>query len=159
MSENPREAKQPKEQDHSHDSGWLGRLNDLQKLLAAIAAVVVSLGALGTAAYAAKDTWERAIGVAGSGPPTPTPGTASPTFRTSPPGGTPSSLPPSTPATSPTGLDAPGPTSATRRPSPHHHRRPHHRCPRPRRARQATKSALRGPHTQVCAWPLTEIPL
>ena len=74
---------------------------------------MVSLGALGTAAYAAKDTWERAIGVAGSGPPTPTPGTASPTFRTSPPGGTPSSLPPSTPATSPTGLDAPGPTSAT----------------------------------------------
>ena len=64
-------------QDHSHDSGWLGRLNDLQKLLAAIAAVVVPLGALGTAAYVARDSWEKAFG-AGSGPATPTPGPASP---------------------------------------------------------------------------------
>jgi hypothetical protein len=106
MSDNPQETKQPEDQDHSHDSGWLSRLNDLQKILAAIAAVVVALGALGTAAYVARDSWEKAFGIPSGGLPTPTP---APATRTSPP----ASLTPSTPVASPTGPDAPGPTSAT----------------------------------------------
>lgn len=114
MSDNLRETKPPEEQDHSHDSGWLSRLNDLQKLVAAIAAVVASLGTLGTAAYVAQDSWEKAFGMPGSAP---APGPASPALRTSPPVGTPSSLTSSTPATSPTGPGAPGPTSATLSPS------------------------------------------
>ena len=69
MSDNLRETKSPEEQDRSHDSGWLSRLNDLQKLVAAIAAVVVSLGALGTAAYVARDSWEKAFGMPGGGRP------------------------------------------------------------------------------------------
>jgi len=109
MSDNPQETKQPKDQDHSHDSGWLSRLNDLQKILAAIAAVVVAVGALGTAAYVARDSWDKVFG----GPPAPGPAPASPTTRTSPPAGTPASLTPTTPATSPAGRDASGPTSAT----------------------------------------------
>lgn len=113
MSDNLRETKSPEEQDHSHDSGWLSRLNDLQKLVAAIAAVVVSLGALGTAAYVARDSWEKAFGMPGGGPSTPAPGPASPALRTSPPADTPSSLTSSTPATSPAGPGAHGPTSAT----------------------------------------------
>lgn len=117
MSDNPQETKQPDEQDHSQDSGWLGRLNRLQKVIAAIATVVVALGGLGTAAYVARDNWEKAFGPAGSAPLTPTPGTGSPTFRTSPPGGTPSSLAPNAPATSPAGQDTPGPTSAILSPS------------------------------------------
>ena len=129
MSDNPRETKQPEDQDRSHDSGWLSRLNNLQKLLAAIAAVVVSLGALGTAAYVAWDSWEKAIGIAGSGPSTPTPGPANPTLRTSPAGGTPSSRTHSTPATSPTGPDTPGFTSATLPPSTSSRRSP---APSPR---------------------------
>ena len=62
MSDNPQETKQPEDQDHSHDSGWLSRLNDLQKILAAIAAVVVAVGALGTAAYVARDSWDKVFG-------------------------------------------------------------------------------------------------
>ena len=113
MSDNLPETKPHEEQDHSHDSGWLSRLNDLQKILAAIAAIVVSLGALGTAAYVARDSWEKALGLPPSGPATPTPSLASPTLRTSPPGGTPSDLPSSPAATSPAGSGPFGPTSAT----------------------------------------------
>ena len=106
MSDNPQETKQPEDQDHSHDNGWLSRLNDLQKILAAIAAVVVAVGALGTAAYVARDSWDKVFG----GPPAPVP---APATRTSPPAGTPASLTPTTPATSPAGRDASGPTSTT----------------------------------------------
>jgi hypothetical protein len=108
MSGNPPETKQPEEKDRSHDTGLLSRLNDLQKLLAAILTVLVSLGALGTAVYVARSSWDRAIGITGSVPPTATPGPANPAVRTSPPRVTPSSLTPSTSATPPTGPDALG---------------------------------------------------
>ena len=97
MSDNLPETKSHEEQDHSHDSGWLSRLNDLQKILAAIAAIVVSLGALGTAAYVARDSWEKALGLPPNGPATPTPSLASPTLRTFPPGGTHPICPPARP--------------------------------------------------------------
>src|SRR5271170_4563500 len=101
MSGNPQETKQPEEKDRSHDKGLLSRLNDLQKLLAAVLAVLVSLGALGTAVYVVRSSWDKAIGITGSVPPTTTPGPANRALRTSPPGVTPSSLTPSTPATPP----------------------------------------------------------
>ena len=68
MSEQPPETKPSEEQDRSHDRGWLSRLNDLQKVLAAILAVLVSLGAIGTAAYVARSSWDKAIGITGNGP-------------------------------------------------------------------------------------------
>jgi hypothetical protein len=111
MSDDPGEAKQPEEQDHRHDTGLLSRLDNLQKLLAATAAVVVALGALGAAAYVARDSWQKAVGIAGSGSPTLAPGTANPAFRTSPPGNTPSSLTPAAPVISPTGSNVPASTS------------------------------------------------
>jgi hypothetical protein len=117
MSDNPRETKQAEEQDHRHDTGWLSRLDNLQKLLAAIAAVVVALGGLGTAAYIARDSWQKALGITGSGPPTSTPGAVNPTVRTPPPSSIPPSLIPGDPAVSPTGPGRPGPTGAASSPS------------------------------------------
>jgi hypothetical protein len=101
MPDNPRETKQPEEQDHRHDTGWLSRLDNLQKLLAAIAAVVVALGGLGTAAYIARDSWQKALGITGSGPSASAPGTGpdrpSPTGATVSPSITTSGSPTSSP--------------------------------------------------------------
>jgi hypothetical protein len=117
MPDNPRETKQPEEQDHRHDTGWLSRLDNLQKLLAAIAAVVVALGGLGTAAYIARDSWQKALGITGSGPSASAPGTVNPTARTPPPASIPPSGIPTDSAISPTGPDRPSPTGATVSPS------------------------------------------
>lgn len=106
MSGNPQETKQPEEQDGSHDSGWLSRLNYLQKVLAAILAILVSVGALGTAAYVARNSWERAIGATdNSGPPTATTGPANPTLLNPP---RPSPSTPSSPGSPVPSLPQPG---------------------------------------------------